>query len=56
MVNRHFPRRVSAGVSLGMIIAVAGLATMIFGNIWIGLIATLVGLVTFVGFAWSQAA
>jgi nicotinamide riboside transporter PnuC len=56
MINRHFPHRESAGVSLGMIIVVAGLATMIFGSTWIGLIATLVGLVSVAGFVRSQAA
>jgi hypothetical protein len=39
------------GVSLGGVIVVAGVAVMIFGSFWIGLIITIVGLVAFGGFA-----
>jgi nicotinamide riboside transporter PnuC len=35
----------NAGFFLGVIVVIAGLATIVFGNLWIGLIATLVGIV-----------
>jgi hypothetical protein len=39
------------GVSLGGVIVVAGVAVMIFGSFWIGLIITIIGLAAFGGFA-----
>jgi hypothetical protein len=44
-------RRGIAGMSIGGIIVIAGILTMIFGNFWIGLIVALLGLVAFGGFA-----
>jgi hypothetical protein len=43
------------GLTLTLILVVAGLATMVFGNVWIGLIATLVGLVAMAGVARHDA-
>jgi hypothetical protein len=54
MLTRNDHRGI-AGISVGMAIVFAGLATMIFGNVAIGLAATVVGLVTFAGFALSKA-
>jgi hypothetical protein len=39
------------GLILALILVVAGLATMVFGSVWIGLTATLVGLVALAGVA-----
>jgi hypothetical protein len=39
------------GISLGGIIVIVGIVTMIFWSFWIGLIATLIGLIAFGGFA-----
>ncbi len=39
------------GISVGGIIVIIGIAIMIFGSFWLGLIVTLVGLVAFGGFA-----
>jgi hypothetical protein len=41
----------TAGISIGGIIVVVGILTMIFGSFWIGLAATLIGLIAFGGFA-----
>ena len=43
--------RQSSGIGLGGIVTVAGIAVMLFGSFWIGLIITLVGLAAFGGFA-----
>lgn len=43
--------RKSGGIGLGGVIVVAGIAVMIFGSFWIGLIIAVVGLVAFGGFA-----
>ena len=43
--------RKSRGIGLGGVIVVAGVAVMIFGSFWIGLIIAVVGLVAFGGFA-----
>ncbi len=40
-----------AGISLGGIIVIAGIAVMIFWSFWIGLIVALIGLIAFGGFA-----
>jgi hypothetical protein len=45
------PKRELGGVSLGGVIVVAGVAVMIFGSFWVGLIITIIGLVAFGGFA-----
>jgi hypothetical protein len=39
------------GISLGGIIVIVGVVTMIFWSFWIGLIVTLIGLIAFGGFA-----
>jgi hypothetical protein len=39
------------GISLGGIIVIVGIVTMIFWSFWLGLIVTLVGLIAFGGFA-----
>jgi hypothetical protein len=46
MADRRF-----GGISLGGIIVIVGILTMIFGSFWIGLIVVLVGLIAFGGFA-----
>jgi len=43
--------RKSAGISLGGVIVVAGVAVMIFGSFWIGLVIAIIGLAAFGGFA-----
>jgi hypothetical protein len=44
-------RRGIAGISLGGIIVIVGIVSMIFWSFWIGLIIVLVGLNAFGGFA-----
>ena len=39
------------GLTLALILVIAGLATMVFGSVWIGLTATMVGLVALAGVA-----
>jgi hypothetical protein len=39
-----------AGISVGGIIVIAGILTMIFASWWVGLIIVLIGLVAFGGF------
>jgi hypothetical protein len=43
------------GLTLALILVVAGLATMVFGSVWIGLTATIVGLVALAGVARHHA-
>lgn len=43
------------GMWIGGVVAIVGIATMIFGSLWIGLAATLAGLVALVGFAHRRA-
>jgi hypothetical protein len=40
-----------AGISLGGLIAVAGVLIAIFWSFWVGLIVVLIGLIAFGGFA-----
>jgi hypothetical protein len=40
-----------AGISTGGLVVIAGILLMIFWSVWIGLIAVLVGLIAFGGFA-----
>jgi hypothetical protein len=51
----HKNQRGVAGISLGMAILVAGLATMMFGSLAIGLAATATGLGTVALFTLAQA-
>src|SRR5688572_28859450 len=44
-------RKRMGGISLGGIIVIVGIVTMIFWSFWIGLIVTLIGLIAFGGFA-----
>jgi hypothetical protein len=44
-------QRQNGGLTLGGIIVIAGIAVMIIWSFWIGLIAILVGLIAFGGFA-----
>ena len=39
------------GISLGGIMVIVGIVTMIIWRFWIGLIVTLIGLIAFGGFA-----
>jgi hypothetical protein len=43
--------RKSGGISVGGAIVVAGVAVMVFGSFWIGLIIAVIGLAAFGGFA-----
>jgi hypothetical protein len=54
MATRNGHRSTTAGAVL-MILAVAGVATMIFGAFVIGLVVALVGIFGFIGLAASNA-
>jgi hypothetical protein len=43
-----------AGISTGGLVVIAGILLMIFWSVWIGLIAVLVGLIAFGGFAGGK--
>jgi hypothetical protein len=49
MAARNDQRRIG-GVSVGGIIVIVGILTLIFWSLWIGLIVVLVGLIAFGGF------
>ncbi len=40
-----------AGITLGGIVVIAGILIMLFWNFWVGLIAIIIGLLAFGGFA-----
>jgi hypothetical protein len=43
--------RKTAGISVGGIIVIAGILSIIFWSFWIGLVIVLIGLIAFGGFA-----